>query len=311
MTSRSGWVLLGIVVGCACLPSCITVRPGTVDSYDAEPYTLPPPPAPLPQSPKVAPLEVVVEPRVSNSPETVADRVDGRKEPPPKAPAVKHSPLAEALECILDDRHQDALRHLAAYDAETQEFYLSILPTLTIFGKKHFNQLTSEEVAVLNDQLQSLLTKLRPKTDLVIDRMCCCEWVKAFGIFQPTEETRAFVGPAGDRPGDLVQLYVEVRNFASVPRGSCFETRLASTIEIRDARGEKVHFLDFKDGKEPLKSLTRLNDYYNTYSFPVPNLPPGTYQLVLQIADETVPGTRRVAQKTIEFRITPLSVRGR
>ena len=28
------------------------------------------------------------------------------------------------------------------------------------------------------------------------------------------------------------------------------------------------------DGKEPLKSLTRLNDYYNTYSFAVPpNLP--------------------------------------
>jgi hypothetical protein len=318
MASRSGWLLLGIAVGCASLPSCTPLRYVPIqDDYAADQITLPPEPVPVQPSQRVA---KIIEPaELANAAvEAKTKPLDAKSEPveagtkaaPPKTDRVKRAPLVAALESILDDRHQDALGHLAAYDAETQEFYLRILPTLTIFAKKHLNELTSEEVAVLNDQLQSLLAKLRPKTELLIDRMCCCEWVKAFGIFQPLEETRAFVGPTADRPGELVQLYVEVRNFASMPRGGCFETRLASTIEIRDAKGEKVHALDFKDGKDALKSLTRLNDYYNTYSFPVPNLPPGTYQLTLQIADETVPGARRIARKSIDFRITPLSARG-
>ncbi len=150
------------------------------------------------------------------------------------------------------------------------------------------------------------------RAELAIDQMCYCAGVpKSYGFYQPLAEGHAFVAPAGDRPGEIVRLYVELRNFASVQRDGCFETRLCSTIEIRDAKGQQVHpTLDFKKNEAtPLRVLTRLNDYYNCYTFLAPPLPAGTYQLVLHIADETIPGTRRVAQKTLEFRVTPVGAR--
>jgi hypothetical protein len=241
-------------------------------------------------------------------------------EPAPLAPAPvsppnpsheqpKLAPFLLALQEILNDRHQEALRHLQAYDPETQEFYLRILPTLTILARKRVEELTAQEVAALTDQLQNLLATLRPRTELAIDRMCYCEWVKAYGIYQPLPEGHAFIAPADDRPGEVVRLYAEVRNFASIARNGCYETRLASTIEIRDANGRQVKVLEFKDGEKPLRSLTRLNDYYNTYTFLVPPLAPGTYHLILHIADETNPSARRVVQKTLELRVTPVAAR--
>ena len=119
---------------------------------------------------------------------------------------------------------------------------------------------------------------------------------------------------AADRPGDpgeLVRLYVEVRNFASVPQGGYFETRLSSRIEIRDGQGKTVWANDFDQEKKPLRTLSRLSDFYYLYCFVTPHLPAGTYQLVLLLADETIAGSRRVAQKSHEFRVTPLSARGR
>src|SRR5205823_688148 len=142
------------------------------------------------------------------------------------APPVKLAPLVMALQCVLDGRHQDAIKHLQCYDAETQEFYLRILPTLTILARTPIDQLTAQEVAVLNDQLQRLQTTLRPRTELVIERMCYCDWVKAYGVYKPLADGHAFMAPTADWPGEMVHLYVEVRNVASVPQGNLFETRL-------------------------------------------------------------------------------------
>ena len=224
----------------------------------------------------------------------------------------KREPLVEALQCILEGRHKEALAHLEAYDPETQVFYLRALPTLTIMARKRLDEFTTAEAAVLNDQLQSLLTTLRPRTDLVIERMCYCAWVKNFGMYQPLEEGHCFVASEQPgQPGELVRLYVELRNFASVPLGSGFETKLASRIEIRDAQGKMVWESDFDAEKRQLRTLSRLNDFFSTYNFMTPNLPPGTYQLVLTIADETVPGARRVAERSLEFRVAPGSTRAR
>jgi hypothetical protein len=338
MTSRSAWLLIGTALGVAALPGCLLCR----DRHDGSPAICKDaPPLEITRSNAKKDLRGPSEEPAAGSihgqtaqlpvtegsqppleppvPEILPNQQGVAGYSPAEAPlskpidipkdAPKRSPLVEALESILEGRHQDALRQLQAYDAETQEFYLRILPTLTIFTRKRIDELTAVEIAVLNEQLQSLLATLRPRTELVIDRMCFCEWVRAYGIYQPLTDAHAFVAPSGERPGELVRLYVEVRNFASVPRGNCYETRLASAIEIRDAQGKRVHVLDFKDGKEPLKSLTRLNDYYNTYTFPVPELPPGTYQLVLELSDDTLSGARRVAQKTLEFRVTAVGTR--
>ncbi len=329
MASRAACLLVGATLAVALLPGCLPVQVQRSTSRDADAvtdYTLPPDPVPvadrkddkpavptrgtvvgLPEAKMGDPPPEAPQPKTGPEPDpTIARPMYPQAEPPP----AKRAPLVEALQCVLDDRHQEALKHLQAYDAETQEFYLRVLPTLTIFARKRIDELSAAEVAVLNEQLQSLLATLRPRTELVIDKMCYCEWVKSYGIYRPLAEGHAFVAAERpDEPGELVRLYVELRNFASMPHGNVFETRLSSAMEIRDGQGQKVKEFRFADGDEPLRSLTRLTDYYNTYTFPVPNLPPGTYQLVLRIADETVPGGRRVAEKTLEFRVTPVAAR--
>ena len=255
------------------------------------------------------------KPNAGEKPDTIA-QYGSTTMPPAEGSAItagkaKREPLVDALQCFLEGRHKEALALLQAYDADTQVFYLRVLPTLTLLAHKRVNDLTATEVAVLNDQLQNLLTTLRPRTELTIDRMCYCESVKNFGIYQPLDEGHAFVAAeSSGQPGELVRLYVELRNFASVPSGSAFETRLSSRIEIRDSQGTTVWWADhFDHERKQMRTLSRLTDFCATYLFVTPNLPPGAYQLVLMIADETMPGVRRVAQKSLEFRITSVGTR--
>src|SRR5207253_3136907 len=54
---------------------------------------------------------------------------------------VKREPLTEALSCFLDNKHDEALRHLQAYDAETQDLFLRLLPAMSILSKKKLTEL--------------------------------------------------------------------------------------------------------------------------------------------------------------------------
>ncbi len=220
--------------------------------------------------------------------------------------ARKKEPLLDALQCVLEERPHEALTYLQGYDPATQELLLRLLPYLDLIRRKGLPQLQSEEVAILHHQLQEMMHLLRPRTELAIDKACFCEFVKAFGVYQPLPEDHVFGASTPERPGELVQLYVELRNFCSEPRGPYHETCLSSSVEVRDARGEKIWQHRFDDCKQPLRSRARLNDYFNNYTFHVPQLPPGTYTLTIQVADETRPDRQRQASKTLEFRLRSL-----
>jgi hypothetical protein len=287
-------------------------KPGATPADDTPPKSAPGGLAPQSkatdqnQPPRISFMQPATEAKKEVTVAAFAGATGEADAPAPGPRAEKQRPgLVDALHCMLEDRHQEALQHLQRYDQETQEFFLRILPTFAIFAKKKFNEVTSQEAGVLTEQLHSLLTSLRTKTELTIDTMCYCEWIKAYGIYRPLRENHAFLASSPGRPGDLVQLYVELRNFASEPREGSFETRLSSSVEIRDAKGNVRRTLAFDDNKQPLKSLTRLSDYFNNYSFYVPpELEPGCYQLTIQIVDETFPDARRVARKSLEFRVT-------
>jgi hypothetical protein len=219
-------------------------------------------------------------------------------------------PLVEALQCVLDNRHNEALQLLRKYDQPTQEVFLCLLPILGRMTQKSIDQMSPSEVAVLGELLHSLSVTLRPHSKLVIDKANFCEWIKSFGIYKPLPEGHAFLGSTPHRPGELVQLYVELRNFASEFRNGSYATRLSSSVEIRDQKGDQVWLFRFDDGKQPIRSRTLLHDYFNNYCFYVPNnLPAGTYQLIIQVSDETRAGEPRTASKTLEFRVTSVSAR--
>jgi hypothetical protein len=251
-------------------------------------------------------------------PAAPAPQIEIRTETPPAEPQVSPSrrepgtrePLVEALQCVLDNRHNEALQLLRKYDQPTQEVFLCLLPILGRMTQKSIDQMSPSEVAVLGELLHSLSVTLRPHSQLVIDKASFCEWITSFGLYKPVPEGHAFLGSTPHRPGELVQLYVELRNFASEFKNGSYATRLSSSVEIRDQKGDQVWLFRFDDGKQPIRSRTLLHDYFNNYCFYVPNnLPAGTYQLIIQVSDETRAGEPRTASKTLEFRVTSVSAR--
>lgn len=251
---------------------------------------------------------------------TIGSAVEEPEEPAPPAPEPRATlaaparseprppPLVEALRCMLEEHPQEALKHLQAYDPQTQEIFLKFLPTMTLFAKKRLSDLAPQEVAVLNEHLYGMLTELTPLTELAIDRLCFCKEVKGFANYQALPADYAFLAGSADRPGEsgeLVQLYFEVRNFSSEPRDGIFETRLVSSVEIRDSRGTVRRRLAPPGAPQSLLNSTRVHDYHDSYLFHVPpELEPGTYELTLQVIDQTAPNSQRVARKSIEFRVS-------
>lgn len=218
----------------------------------------------------------------------------------------KNEVLPEVLQCMLNKHHHDALKLLRKYDQASQDFFLGILPVVARVSEKPLESMNAEEVAVVQETLERLLETLRPRSILVVNKMCFCESVKGFGIYRPLPEGHVFQAGCPSRPGDLVQVYVELRNICSECREHYHETLLSSYVEISDPSDPKGRVLwkhRFDDSKQPLRSRALLHDYYNNYSFYVPHLPPGTYQLTIQVTDETRRDTPRVARKSVQFKV--------
>lgn len=210
---------------------------------------------------------------------------------------------------MLENHPHEALDHLKNYDATTQDFFIRLLPAMARLTQKPLDQMNPEEVAVLQDQLEALLETLRPHADLVINKMCFCEWIKAFGVYKPLPAGHVFQGGTKIRPGELVQVYVELRNFACEKRDPYHETLLSSYVEIRDVqnpKGSPTWKYRFDDSKLPVRSRARLHDFFNNYSFYVPDIPPGRYILTIQVTDETRPEKRRLARESLEFQVTAM-----
>ncbi|MBX9678806.1 MAG: hypothetical protein K2X38_08565 [Gemmataceae bacterium] len=225
--------------------------------------------------------------------------------------ASQFQPMVEALQCVLAERPEEALRHLQSYDPETQDLLLRLLPTVGVFARKKVSDLSSDEADKVSEQFVAMQAIVRPRTELVITKARFCEWARAFGIYKPLPADHGFLASTPQRPGEKVQLYVELKNFFSDPKqGGIYETSLASTVEIRDAKGQSLWSHRFEDEKKPLRSLTPIHDYFNNYSFTLPPLPPGFYTLTIAVADQTRADQRRIATKSIDFRVTALPPRG-
>jgi hypothetical protein len=240
------------------------------------------------------------EPDLATQPPTV------RYQAAPARPAEKKEPLLEALECFLKDRPDRALGLLKGYRQSSQDVYIALLPILAQLTHKGVDQLTPEEVSAIHEQLHGLAEQLRPRAPLVIDRMCCCERIKGFGQYRALQEDHAFRARSGDRPGDQVTLYVELRNFALQPCRQGYVTRLSSAVEIADAGGKQLWYHSFKDWEDkegPLYRQAAWNDCFGNYCFYMPHIPPGSYTLTLTIRDLTYPETPRVAHKAVALRV--------
>ena len=166
-------------------------------------------------------------------------------------------------------------------------------------------RLQPQDITVVLEELNSVMAPLRCQAALTIDKLCFCQHIFTFGIYQPWPPDKHW------RPGDYVSIYAEVRNFSSrkierSPGDTVHVVELQSTAQIEDYAGNRVWPEEIVfQRKKPDESRTPRQDYFDNYHFFVPNLPPGAYKLWIQIEDV---GTRpsRKARRSLDFYVTNL-----
>jgi hypothetical protein len=213
-------------------------------------------------------------------------------------------PLVAALRCYLDRRPAEAVELLKACDRADQEALLCLLPLAVRLSEGSLDRARPEEMAEMVDGLRGVETSLEKRAALEIQHLCFCRQVRAFGDYEPIADGQAaFEAGGGGQPGELIQVYAEVRNFASEAQGPFQVTRLASWAEVRDyAHGKTVKRVDFDVYTDRCRSPRQ--DYFIRYSFRVPpDLPPGPYTLWIFVKDVLAQPARPPAGKSLDFRV--------
>lgn len=255
-----------------------------------------PPPEPLPiESTKDATVPVLDTRPIAQKVADVAAHSIVVEPPKTMATAaITDPPLVVALRYCYDKRVNDALESLKSFDPVNQEALLTLLPITVRMAEGSLNKADPEEVAIIVEQLQALVTTLQPRAALKLEKLGFCKSIRKFGVFEPLEGKPSF------RAGDMVEIYGELRNI-SCERGRTgeFRTRTSSTLEIREAGGNSGWR---KEVPKVDHSQTAPHDLYHHYRFQLPELAPGPYVMSIEVVD--IPTGRKVRQK-LEFRVMP------
>jgi hypothetical protein len=227
--------------------------------------------------------------------------------PQPLPPPEPEVPLVRALYYLVKGDHEGAeaaLAHLKRYDQPTQDVIKPVLLALADLNSKSVAQLSQEELTILQDQLEGSLLALRARSRLVIQKMVLCEQIAGFGQYKPLDpETHRFLPACKDtgRPGEMVQIYVELCNVGSVRSGQAYETLLSSKVEITDEAGRGYYQRSLKAQNRPLRTPTMCSECFQGYYLHVPCIPPGRYRLTVTVLDHSTKPDPRTASYHMPF----------
>jgi hypothetical protein len=220
-----------------------------------------------------------------------------------------------ALRCLLERRPSEAFELLNGYDAASRDALRTLLPLVALVGGEGgLEHASPQEAAALLDQLRRLEAALRPHAALTLDKLCFCRTIKGFGKFVVRPGDQAFLTAAEDRPGDHVEVYVEVRNFTSRLDGDAYWLALAGRLEIHDFNGHVIWQRDIpmRDWSHSLRT-----DYFINVQFHLPpGMPEGRYTLSVEVKDMLDPalasgGEPRSAKRSLDFAVgSPVRVAG-
>src|SRR5262249_30581119 len=129
---------------------------------------------------------------------------------PPVKPA--DDPIVNAFRAIKDKRPDDAMIQLTAhFDKPTQDLLLVVLPLLVRVSEGGINKAKPDDLMHLLEQIESAWLVVGPRAPLSIEKICYAQRLDQarFGVYQQLPEDHAF------RTGDLVEVYLELRNFSS------------------------------------------------------------------------------------------------
>ncbi len=137
--------------------------------------------------------------------------------------------------------------------------------------------------------------------------MCFCSHIENFGQFTMLPPSQCCF-----QPGELVRVYVQVRNFASRrDKKGGYTTVLKGRLEIYDENNRDKPFLYSDSPPRGDFSWTPRQDYFVNFRFRVPlNCPPGSYTVWIAVEDWTdaAPGSKGVApsrgaRSSLDFRV--------
>ncbi len=215
-------------------------------------------------------------------------------------------PLLAAVRAYVEGKPERALEALAMLDAENQDFVLALLPVLSSGAAIRWREDASSAAEVVG-QLQALAERLERFAALRLGTVAFCHPVHGYRRYEPRPTNMPY------RPGDLAQLYIEVRNIGGQPgpgpRGESWLIQVQASVVIRDAHGQIVAMPDPADRRRrgPVmrfeeKRYTRgpVRDYYLLCAFPVPEQP-GVYTATVEVSDAT--GRQSGPSSAVEFRV--------
>ena len=304
-----------------CLALWVMLTPACLMDRAARPTTQHPIPVPPPQI--AAPAQTVEPPmpvlsfhpvgRLSDptpvrvvQPTRRVGTVENTEEPsseegPPLVSKIHpvEPPLITSLRLYMDRNPDGAIEKLKVYDEPNQKFLLAIIPPMMRATEGSFATAEPQDLAAMIEQLQTAAGLLKAKAALRTETVCFCRRIVKYGVFDPLDQNHSF------RPGEMAELYVELRNVVgeghvkpSGERG--FRTRFACEFALRDTDNKIVWGKDC-DSEEFSRSLR--HDVYLPFRFCVPSIPAGTYTLWVRIVDQS---TNRAVKRAVEFRVTTI-----
>jgi hypothetical protein len=241
-----------------------------------------------PVKPRIPIAEVTVGPVPHPDSEEPSENYGSSKMPEP--------PLLGALRCYLEKKPREALDHLAKFDKLNQELLICLLPLAVQLAEAE--KPSERQSAMAVEQLESVMYGMRTRAPLLVEKMCLCQSIKAFGVYEEMPECHVF------QPGEQLRVYAELRNFSSERheangQPAVFLTRLSSTAEIRD-KDKKSVWKQPLQRDEPDRSQTPRHDYFDHYRFYLPDLRPGWYTLEVTVEDLA---THRKARREVDLKV--------
>jgi len=259
-------------------------------------------PPPVPEPPKEFPKTVETK-SYENEPKKLEEKslkAESLAVTPQKSEPL--SPLALALQNLLDNNSEKAKSLLKDPSVRNQAIVSELLPLVASLGSSEsFSSQEATQWIQATTKVQSLL---RNKAELSLENLQYCKNIHGFGSLDPLPANYGFKQARGINPGEKVQIYVEVHHVNWQKEGSDYEATFSSNLEIHDSQG-KVTSMAFPPKVERAK--TPRNDYYLFFQFRVPpKLPPGLYTLWIQVDEpsgDQTPG--RTCKRSMDLRIVP------
>lgn len=207
----------------------------------------------------------------------------------------KRSGTNSALEAYLDHRTDDAISILKQYPTDDQDIALVTLPILARMdqGETWATMNGAQKLAQL-ELLRNLVKRLSKSAPLVLQHASLVEGQPLrYGEVKLRQNTNY-------HPEDLVFAYAELINLLDYPSSDGkYNIRLDVTVEIHNADGNVV-LHETKPYQKACSMGSRQDFYIAAYLTLPKQLPPGNYQLQLNVLDRD---TNRTAKQNLPLQV--------